>query len=128
MSVGRHVGRHQRRGRLRLRHDLQALSPQSGGKRSETILCSFANDGPDGDEINGNPTTDIAGGGPSLGVIPDAAGNLYGVTIGGGDKNCDCGAVFDLSPQGGDKWTYTVLHRFTGDDGAQPAANLTVDG
>jgi hypothetical protein len=27
-----------------------------------------------------------------------------------------------------DTWTYTVLHAFTGYDGAQPDANLTLDG
>lgn len=58
----------------------------------------------------------------------DSAGNLYGTTIAGGDASCDCGVVFKLSPGANDTWTYTVLHRFTGDDGAEPDANLTLDG
>ena len=55
------------------------------------------------------------------------AGNLYGTTIGGGSPNCECGLVYKLSPGTGGKWNFTVLHTFVGTDGAQPAANLTLD-
>jgi hypothetical protein len=30
-------------------------------------------------------------------------------------------------PNANGTWTYTVLHRFTGFDGAEPDANLTLD-
>jgi uncharacterized repeat protein (TIGR03803 family) len=57
----------------------------------------------------------------------DKYGNLYGTTLYGGDPNCGCGVVYKLSPGSNGKWTYTVLHRFTGTDGAQPGANLILD-
>jgi len=64
---------------------------------------------------------------PSSGVVMDKNGNLYGVTIAGGDRNCQCGVVYKLTPTTEGKWTYAVLHRFTGFDGAQPVANLILD-
>jgi len=67
------------------------------------------------------------GGGPSGGVVMDKAGNLYGTTTVGGDPNCDCGVVYKLAPGANGKWKYTVLHRFTGYDGAQPG-QLILDG
>jgi uncharacterized repeat protein (TIGR03803 family) len=69
----------------------------------------------------------VNGDGPSSGVVMDSAGNLYGTTIAGGSASCDCGVVFKLSPGANGVWTYTVLHRFTGSDGAEPDANLTLD-
>jgi uncharacterized repeat protein (TIGR03803 family) len=36
----------------------------------------------------------VNGDGPSSGVSMDGAGNLYGMTIAGGDASCDCGVVF----------------------------------
>jgi uncharacterized repeat protein (TIGR03803 family) len=69
----------------------------------------------------------VNGDGPSSGVVMDSAGNLYGTTIGGGNASCDCGVVYKLSPNTNGTWTYTVLHHFTGSDGAEPDANLTLD-
>ena len=71
------------------------------------------------------------GAGPEGGLAIDPAGNLYG-TAGGGTGPCGgggCGVVFKMSPPqpGFTKWTYTVLHRFTGPDGALPVAGLTLD-
>jgi uncharacterized repeat protein (TIGR03803 family) len=57
------------------------------------------------------------------GVIIDSAGNLYGIT-GNGGKYGE-GVVFKLSPQADGRWKYTLLHTFTGSDGAEPVANLT---
>jgi uncharacterized repeat protein (TIGR03803 family) len=88
------------------------LTPQANGRWKETILHSFTQ-GANGDHV-------------STGVVFDRAGNLYGTTIGGGSQ-CGCGVVYKLAPQPGGKWKYTVLHRFTGYDGAQPDANLMVD-
>jgi uncharacterized repeat protein (TIGR03803 family) len=67
-----------------------------------------------------------AGGSFPGGLVMDKAGNLYGVA-GDGGGSCDCGVVYKLSPGSKDKWTYTVLHRFSGADGAIPAGNLTID-
>ena len=50
------------------------------------------------------------------GLARDAAGNLYGVTIAGGDRDCPngsgCGILYKLTPQG----KFTVLHAFSGGD------------
>jgi uncharacterized repeat protein (TIGR03803 family) len=57
---------------------------------------------------------------PRAGLIFDSAGNLSGTAEFGGGSGCGgsgCGVVFKLSPSG----TYTVLHAFTGSDGAKKA-------
>ena len=63
---------------------------------------------------------------PSSGLILDASGNLFGVTEQGGDQKCRCGVVYELTPTS-NGWTQTVLHRFTGPDGAFPIGNLAMD-
>jgi uncharacterized repeat protein (TIGR03803 family) len=79
----------------------------------ETVLYSF--------------TGGSDGGGPSAGVIRDAAGNLYGTTVNGGSSLfCakGCGTVFKLDTTGKE----TVLYSFTGKaDGAFPTGRLTRD-
>lgn len=68
------------------------------------------------------------GAAPSGNLIMDPAGNLYGVTVFGGDLNCTvgiekrgCGVVFKLDPSGNE----TVLYSFTGGtDGAFPTAGF----
>ena len=65
---------------------------------------------------------------PNAGLIADPAGNLYGTTqVGGADPSCNqapgCGTVFQLTASG----TLTVLHSFTGSDGASPEAGLLAD-
>lgn len=39
----------------------------------------------------------------------------------------ECGVVFKMTPGANGKWTYTVLHRFTGVAGFDPEAGLTID-
>jgi uncharacterized repeat protein (TIGR03803 family) len=68
---------------------------------------------------------------PSGRLLPDANGNLYGVTVAGGDLTCQgiegsgtgCGVVFRLDKTG----NLTVLHTFTGVDGASPTGELVQD-
>lgn len=66
---------------------------------------------------------------PGAGVIRDKEGNLYGVTIFGGDNNSNCnegtcGVVYKIAPDG----TETVLHRFTGGkDAANSQGDLILD-
>lgn len=64
---------------------------------------------------------------PLGGVIRDTAGNLYGVTYGGGLPGA--GVVFELSPATGGTWTEAVLHTFTdtSPDGANSYAGLVRD-
>jgi hypothetical protein len=52
----------------------------------------------------------------------DKGGNLYGVSS-GGVADCGgytCGVVFKLAHQKSGTWTYGVVHKFTGKDGAFP--------
>jgi uncharacterized repeat protein (TIGR03803 family) len=84
-----------------------------------TVLYSFA----------GYPTD---GAGPGAGLLMDASGNLYGTTAFGGKVNgahcgssgyIGCGTVFKLDTNG----VETVLHNFTGADGANASSNLITD-
>jgi uncharacterized repeat protein (TIGR03803 family) len=69
------------------------------------------------------------------GLISDASGNLYGITLSGGgstactlNNNVGCGTVFELSPTATGQWTRTLLHAFTGgSDGGQPLTGLVFD-
>lgn len=66
-----------------------------------------------------------AGENPYAGLTVDAAGDLYGTTIEGG--NSGSGVVFELLPNGG-HFRKRVLHTFTGSpDGSSPYAGLTID-
>jgi uncharacterized repeat protein (TIGR03803 family) len=61
-------------------------------------------------------------------VVRDAAGNLYGTTAFGGNASCNCGVVFELSPNSSGGWSETVLYTFTnGSDGGVPFGGLTFD-
>jgi uncharacterized repeat protein (TIGR03803 family) len=74
----------------------------------ETVLYSF--------------TGGSDGGGLPSGVIPDAAGNLYGTTSAGGLSNA--GVVYELDTSGQE----TVLYSFTGGaDGSGPLAGVIRD-
>jgi uncharacterized repeat protein (TIGR03803 family) len=59
--------------------------------------------------------------------IFDAAGNLYGTTIDGGNFNY--GSVFELSPTQTGIWKAKVLHSFanTGNGGYMPIGGLAID-
>ena len=65
------------------------------------------------------------GASPQAPLIQAADGNLYGTTYSGGNAptctyRSGCGTVFRITLSG----TLTVLHSFSGPDGAQPAAGL----
>jgi uncharacterized repeat protein (TIGR03803 family) len=65
---------------------------------------------------------------PYARLVFDAAGNLYGTTIFGGDGcKYECGTVFQLTPKAGGGWEETVLHRFAGPDGKYPQSTLVLD-
>jgi uncharacterized repeat protein (TIGR03803 family) len=58
---------------------------------------------------------------PWVGLIFDAAGSLYGTTrnqVGGcSNPPQECGTVFKLTPNSDGKWTYKVIHKFSGGKG-----------
>ena len=66
---------------------------------------------------------------PWVGLIADAAGDLFGVTAGVnaiGGTNGD-GTVFELVNAGGGNYTLTTLVTFSGINGANPVGNLIAD-
>ena len=88
--------------------------------KSGKLVWVYNFDGPDGNE-------------PSGGLLRDASGNLFGVTMAGGvnTKACSdnltriCGVVFKLDPTGKKE---TVLHKFTNNpDGEEPESLLIED-
>jgi uncharacterized repeat protein (TIGR03803 family) len=89
------------------------LSPREGGGWTETVLHSFGQ-GTDGSY-------------PDRGLVFDAAGNLYGTTIGGGIHYN--GSVVELSPRQRGGWTEQVLHSFNanGTDGYYLYGGLIID-
>jgi uncharacterized repeat protein (TIGR03803 family) len=57
----------------------------------------------------------------------DAAGNLYGAAVLGGE-GVDTGVIFELTPKAGGGWTEKVLHQFGPDnDGSEPNGGLVFD-
>ena len=86
---------------------------QSGSGWTEKTLYSFS-DGSDGAF-------------PSLGLIFDASGNLYGATGYGGSSRT--GTAFELTPSN-DSWNFNLIYTFTGvsyEDGPM-YGNLAMDG
>ena len=69
------------------------------------------------------------GASPGAGVVEDAAGHLYGTTMGGGTGNCNgggCGTVYQLNKTSSG-WSEKVLHSFQGNDGDFPSSLVTLD-
>lgn len=65
-------------------------------------------------------------GGPTEGMVKDAAGNYYGTLEFGGPLGI--GTVFQLSPNPDGGWTYKTIYRLTGDqDGSFPQSRLAID-
>jgi hypothetical protein len=84
------------------------LALTSRGEWKETLVYGFPN-------VN-------LGAFPWGNLVLDKAGNLYGVNN-GGKAVCGvylCGQVFKLTLEKGGKWKYSVVHQFTGPDGAYP--------
>lgn len=110
------------------------LSPALDGSWTETELYTFCS--------NYANEQCLDGAFPDAGLALDAAGNLYGVTGGGGMNSCafrtpyGCGTVFELSPPSspGGPWAEAVLYNFctryadkTCLDGALPQSQLAFD-
>jgi hypothetical protein len=93
------------------------LSPSGNGQWKEQVLHVF---------------TGGADGASPHSLTLDAAGSLYSTTYSGGHTTCQgpplgCGVVFKLTRNSDGTWTDTVLHSFTGADGAWPGGGLTLD-
>ncbi len=60
---------------------------------------------------------------PKAGLVRGSDGALYGTTYGGASTNCTlgCGTIFRLQPNAKG---LTILHSFTGAEGANPSAGL----
>ena len=65
------------------------------------------------------------GSSPLSGLVSDQAGNLYGMTSGGGIYGF--GVVFEMGPTPSGGWTYRVIHAFRNRPGANPCSNLIID-
>ena len=93
----------------------QLSPPQNGvGSWTENVLWNFAAN----KKNNGYRV--------GLGKLNmDTAGNLYGTTQSGGAQNK--GIVFQLSPAGNGTFTFSILHSFSGPDGADPQYGVAID-
>jgi uncharacterized repeat protein (TIGR03803 family) len=92
------------------------MTPIGGGKWVETVLHTF--------------NIKLDGGLPSGHLVFDSAGNLYGMTLlstNPGSCPEGCGTIFKLAPGAKGKWTATVLHTFSGNDGDGPVDGLIFD-
>ena len=118
-------------GVLRVNGNLYGTTVGGGGSGFGTGLGLVFKVDKKGKETVLHTFTAAAGDGsyPWAGLVRDKAGNLYGATTQGGDLACGllppqgCGIIFKLDPIGNE----TVLHAFTGLDGAFPYASLLRD-
>jgi uncharacterized repeat protein (TIGR03803 family) len=83
------------------------LAPSTTGEWTQTVLYTFG----------GRPD----GAAPYATPLPDAAGNLYGMTETGGAHNA--GIVYMLAPQPDGSFAKHVLHTFAGGAGGADGAN-----
>lgn len=89
-----------------------AMTPESNGSFDVSVVYSFAG-GSEGQYPVGK-------------LIADSAGNLYGVTVFGGNQNQ--GIAYELSKTASGSWDLTVLWAFGNPgDAANPFAGLTWD-
>ena len=88
------------------------LTPNGDGSWSEKVIFNF-------------PNNTAGGADPYAGLTVDSSGNLYGITLYGGNKTL--GNVFELSPSS-TGWTIKNLHAFAGNpDGQYPEASVIFD-
>ncbi|HTZ97786.1 MAG TPA: choice-of-anchor tandem repeat GloVer-containing protein [Terriglobales bacterium] len=84
------------------------------GVWSESLIHAFSGP-PDGAQPVGGLTFD------------PMTGTYYGVTQYGGDPVCNCGTVFQLTPNGDGTWSENIIYTFEGTGAGQPAGGLTLD-
>ncbi len=106
--------------------NLYGTTVSGGAQNGGTVFKLARNaDGTWTDTVLYNFTNGADGSGPACTLVLDAAGSLYGTTLGGGAHGK--GTVFKLVPNRDGNWTESVLYSFTGPDGANPDAGLTFD-
>lgn len=98
---------------------------ETGGASNEGVAFKMS---PAGVETVLHSFTDKKDGGlPVASLIRDSAGNLYGTTFEGGNKNAcpfsGCGVVFKMTPAG----VETVVHTFSFTDGSTPLGGVARD-
>ena len=84
------------------------LSPASGGGYTYSVIYSF--------------TGSVHEVGPNGSLVMDAAGNLYGSTVG-----ATTGEIFELSPNGSGGWNESVLYALNSNEGTSTSA-VVLDG
>jgi hypothetical protein len=90
------------------------LTPGGSGWTKKTLFTfPFSNSSLNGFSLSG-------------GVVLDESGNIYGTTNQGGTY--DLGTVFELVPVGKGRYVERVLWNFSGADGSNPVAGVTLDG
>jgi uncharacterized repeat protein (TIGR03803 family) len=90
------------------------LTPGKKGTWKYKVLHSFKAGNKDSDD--------------PVGIVVDAAGNIYGCAGGGGGGKFNNGAIFELeAPIGKGSYKELILWGFDGTDGAQPRGSLALD-
>ena len=111
--------------------NLYAVTAVGGGNGAGTVV-EYSNSGGAGTSKTIHSFSGKGDGfDPLAPLTADAAGNLYGTTVFGGNTGHDAqgsGVVFELSPLSGGEWRQRVLYAFTGlADGEFPEAGVTLD-
>lgn len=107
-------------------HNYWAKSLVAGALASAALAYSPVAEAATGSVVYSFPSSGTNGEGPKAGLI-HIGGTLYGTTGFGGTGTCrnfggsGCGIVFSLDPKTGAE---TILHSFSGPDGAEPSADL----
>jgi len=94
------------------------LTPSTSGPWKKTLLHGFLGGLGDGAQ-------------PQAALIFGPQGNLYSTAYAGGNTGCfflGCGAVFELKPVAGGRWSYNVIYFFgVAPDGFLPKGGLVFD-
>jgi len=90
------------------------LTRGSDNRINEQVLWSFGGDG------------GAQGVTPDFGVVFNRQGDLFGVTLGGGESG-GYGLVYGMKQQQNGNWAFAVLHAFNGSDGVEPDGPLLID-
>jgi uncharacterized repeat protein (TIGR03803 family) len=103
--------------------NLFGTTSKGGAKGDGSVFKLIPTDGKWAEKVV-HDFSGLDGSTPQGGLVYTTAGDVYGVTSGGGAKSD--GAVFGLTPSNL-KWTESVLHSFNGGDGASPWGALIAD-